>query len=66
MRPQNANQDNAYVIEMVEPVKKNVTSPAKSLSIKSPIKLKSSSEEFPPPTYEEWLQTTNGHLSTNM
>lgn len=54
---------------MEEQPKNNVTSPTKStksLSLKSPIKLKSSNDDFPPPTYEEWLQSTNGHLSTNL
>lgn len=61
--PVQRNND-AYVIQLEEPVKKNVTSPIKSpSSIRSPIKLKSSSIENipPPPSYEEWLQmsTTN-------
>lgn len=50
---------------MEEEVKKNVTSPAKPSSLKSSIKLKPSVDEFPPPTYEEWVQSLH-HLSTNV
>lgn len=69
VRPvQRNNEENAFVIQLEEPIKKNVTSPIKTpSSIKSPIKLKSSSiETIPPPSYEEWLQMSTAQLNTNM
>jgi hypothetical protein len=59
-------QENAFIIELEEPIKRiqKITSP--SASIKSPIKIKTSFEEIPPPSYEEWTQMTSGQISSNI